>query len=102
MKLFYLVDDAVVKTVTFGYHGFDLENGKHLLCVNWTDELEESRWANTPGVSALPHPIFEAGTVLADEHVAHLGKFNIEKGHNVHHVIKAASKIDIWMRLHVL
>lgn len=103
MRLYYIAPIEQAQKVTSEMHALDLGNGKHLVCVQWRDELSEMQWAAHPDVIALPHPILESTVRLADEHIKHLsGRYPVEVGDNVHHVIKHVAKDDPWMRLHVL
>lgn len=103
MRLYYLATKERTAAINHSWHALDLGNGKHLVCIDWKDEMSEMQWASHPDVIALPHPILESTVRLTDEHVKHLtGRYPIEVGHNVHHVIKHASNDDPWMRLHVL
>lgn len=102
MRLFYITTPEAAATLN-GWHSINLPNGKLLICVDWKDTMQELAWRSRPDVISLPHPIFEASTPLATEHIQHFaGKYPLEEGHNIHHVIKHASKEDPWMRMHVL
>lgn len=103
MKLFYITTPEIAKTLHREWHGHELKNGKILICAEFFVEHEEYNWANTEGVIALPHPIHESTHRLSEDHLKHLcPRFDLELGHNIHHLIKQASKDDLWMRLHVL
>lgn len=103
MKTFYVTTEEKARELYHPWHGLDLGNGKMLVCVDWRDDHQELHWGDQPEVSRLPHPVFEPNVELSDEHVEHLcGRFNVEKGHCVHHVIKQAGTHDPWMRPHAL
>jgi hypothetical protein len=103
MKLFYIATKDRLSEIAGPWHAFDLNNGKHLVCVRWEDELPEMQWSNHPDVIPLPHPIFQSTTAIPDEHLAHLrGRFTLPDQSTVHDVIKEAAKEDSWMRMHVL
>lgn len=103
MRLYYLATKERTAALYHPWHSLDLGNGKHFVCVDWKDEAHELDWSSHPEVIALPHPIFESTVRLTDDHIKHLsGRYVVETGHNVHHVIKQAAKDDPWMRLHVL
>jgi hypothetical protein len=100
VKLFYIVPTEILPQANFGYHTLDLSNGKLLMAVEWTDELDEMRWANRQEVIPLPHPFLEQAVPLSDEHLAHLSfRFPVEKGDNVHVLLKHAMKHDSFMRV---
>jgi len=104
VKFFYLIPvEMVHEPKHIGSHSLDLGNGKALICIDWKDDFQEAEWCAKPGVMALPHPIFQMSEPLLDEHLTHLnGRFQLEHGDNIHHLIKQAALHDPWMRLHVL
>ena len=100
MKLFYVVTQDALATVKFGHRYLDLGSGKALMCIDWKSEVAEMQWAALPGVWALPHPVFEQGIPLTDEHLAHLSsRYPVEKGHNVHDLLKMVAKDEPLMRV---
>jgi hypothetical protein len=103
LKLFYIVDKETTQHIGTGWHSLDLGNNKLLVCIHWRDEAHEFAWSSREDVMALPHPIYEAATPLAAEHLQHLsGRFALNAGDNIHHVIKQAAREDLWMRCYVL
>jgi len=83
-----------------GYRAINLGNGKGLVCIDWRDELAELNWVKSPGVVPLPHPYLEQSIPLADEHVEYLSqRFAVQKGHNIHDLIREAVKVEPMMRV---
>jgi len=103
MKLLYIATAERTKEIPAEWHALDLGNGQQLVCIRWRDELPELRWAERPDVIRLPHPIFQSTAVIPDEHLAVLrGRFQLDAGATVHHVIAQAAKDNPWMRVHAL
>lgn len=104
MKLFYVIDGpGRMQGVVCSWRSLGLGGDKLLVCVDWKDDTHEYDFSLREGVLPLPHPIFRSSEPLSDEHLTHLGqRFQLQKGNDVHHLIKMASKEDFWMRLHVL
>lgn len=103
MKLFYVTTPEKMQEVRRSWHSLELGNGQLLVCIDWKTDREEWEWSQHPDVTALPHPVFESTKPLTPEHLAHVGKrFGLVVGNDVHHLIRAATKEDLWMRIHVL
>jgi hypothetical protein len=104
MKFYYIVPLKVATEPRHvASHWFEIGEEKALICIDWKDDDHELAWSSRPEVISLPHPVFEASAPLTDEHHSHLQHhFQLQKGDNVHHVIKQAAKHDPWMRIHVL
>jgi len=104
MKLYYVASQEVLDELpNVQSHWLDLGNGHVLIAVEWDNDFQEQEWSIKEGVLPLPHPVFNSADELTDEHLGHLTqRFPLEKGNNVHHAIKAASRHDPWMRCHVL
>jgi hypothetical protein len=103
VKLFYISTHAHNRRLRQEWHAIDLGHGKTLTVVRWKDPIHEMKWASHPDVIPLPHPIFQNVEPLTDEQLHHLSRrFNVEKGHNVHHVVKQAARLNPLFRLQVL
>jgi hypothetical protein len=100
VRLFYVVAGDVVPRANFPHRRLDLGNGSVLMSVDWSNEVTEMQWAALPGVWALPHPVFEQGIPLNDEHLVHLSsRYPVEKGHNVRDLLKMVTKDEPLMRV---
>lgn len=100
MRLFYVVAEDVLHKADFGYRYIALGNGNVLMCVDWTNDMKEMQWAGTAGVLPLPHPLLEQSSPLTDEHVQQLSsRYPVQKGHNVHDLLKFVVKEEPLMRV---
>lgn len=100
MRLLYICPLPKAEQLHSEWHGLDLKNGLWLICVRWQDEGEELMFSQDPEVRPLPHPIFDMDEPLGDHHLEPLKLVfpQIQKGHNVHDLMKEAGRIGPLFR----
>ena len=80
-------------------HWLSLPDGTVLLNASFHADHQQEKFHGIPGVEPLPHPQYESGKPISDEHVSALAHIGVVKGHTVHDVAKLAGKINRSLKL---
>lgn len=89
VKSYYITTPVHARELHHAWHGIDLGNGKLLVAVDWHNAAHEQGWTDHADVVSLPHPVWDAGVKLSDEHRTHLSeKFGCQDGDTILHLIR--------------
>lgn len=94
-----LASNAHLFCASNGHHYLNLPSGDVIACCNFDAEVSESRWARTPGVQHLPHPMYEGTTPVQTHHYHKLKHLGVEPSHTILDVARIVGAIHPCMRL---